>query len=159
MPMKRENYPDNWEEISLRIRKERALDRCECTGQCGLHEGRCDAQNKEPHPGTGSTVVLTVAHLDQNTNNNDESNLCAMCQRCHLTYDRKYKKDRREWISALDTVDLDVLLAAIDSYSTDVIGNYFGARAKAIWGDDYMSSLDEIKRTLEEEWGKRNDAG
>ena len=40
-------------------------------------------------------VVLTVAHLDQNPLNNDEANLAALCQRCHLNHDRKARKERK----------------------------------------------------------------
>lgn len=32
-------------------------------------------------------VVLTVAHLDQDIKNNDDANLMALCQRCHLLHD------------------------------------------------------------------------
>jgi hypothetical protein len=35
-------------------------------------------------------IILTVAHLDQNPANNDESNLAALCQRCHLNHDRPF---------------------------------------------------------------------
>ena len=33
-------------------------------------------------------VVLTVAHLDHNIENNDPENLAAQCQKCHLTHDK-----------------------------------------------------------------------
>lgn len=33
-------------------------------------------------------VILTVAHLDRNTDNNEPENLIALCQRCHLNHDR-----------------------------------------------------------------------
>ena len=47
----------------------------------------CRARNGEPHPVTGSRVVLTIAHMDHNPSNNDLSNLKAWCQRCHNAYD------------------------------------------------------------------------
>ena len=54
----------------------------------------CRAANGEPHPVTGSRVVLTTAHMDHCPENNGEPgnrpNLRAMCQRCHLTYDAKH---------------------------------------------------------------------
>lgn len=88
-PERKVLYPADWPEISLRIRTERAKGRCECAGECGTgHTGRCSALNAEPHPVTGSTVVLTVAHLDRHPPNVDPDNLRAMCQRCHLSYDR-----------------------------------------------------------------------
>lgn len=47
----------------------------------------CRAENGKPHPVTGSTVVLTIMHLDHDLGNADLSNFAAGCQRCHLTYD------------------------------------------------------------------------
>lgn len=92
MPIKPENrarYPREWPAISLRIRKERAGDQCECQGECGHdHAGRCSERNGEPHSVTGSKVVLTVAHLDDTPEHCADDNLRAMCQRCHLAYDR-----------------------------------------------------------------------
>lgn len=85
----RDRYPDDWPAISERIRFDRAGGRCECDGRCGSgHGGRCDAWNYQPHPVTESVVVLTVAHLDHTPENCDDENLMAMCQRCHLSYDR-----------------------------------------------------------------------
>lgn len=81
MPIKecnKDRYPDNWKEISEFIRFERADNKCE----------ECGAVNYEPHPDTGSRVVLTVAHLDHTPENCDPDNLKALCQRCHLHYDR-----------------------------------------------------------------------
>jgi hypothetical protein len=90
MPFIRQNYPADWEAISQRIRFERAGNRCECRGECGGHDEPCVAINGQAHPVTGSKVVLTVMHLDHNTGNNEDSNLMAGCQRCHLTYDAAY---------------------------------------------------------------------
>lgn len=81
----RELYPPEWPEISLRIREERAGWRCESTDEEGR---RCEARQGEPHPVTGSAVVLTVGHLNQDPRDNREANLRAMCQRCHFAHDR-----------------------------------------------------------------------
>jgi hypothetical protein len=35
-------------------------------------------------------IVLTVAHLDHDTTNNDDSNLAALCQRDHLRHDAQH---------------------------------------------------------------------
>jgi hypothetical protein len=40
-------------------------------------------------------IVLTIAHLDQNINNNIDENLAALCQRCHIRHDSKYRKYNR----------------------------------------------------------------
>lgn len=88
-PENRGRYPDEWPAISAHIRHIRAEDRCECDGRCGHdHNGRCTARNYQPHPVTGSKVILTVAHLNHTPEDCDDENLMAMCQRCHLAYDR-----------------------------------------------------------------------
>jgi hypothetical protein len=84
-PEERTRYPSNWKVISLRIRKEKAGDRCE----------HCGAVNHQPHPVTGSRVVLTVAHLDHTPENCADDNLRALCQRCHFAYDRKHHAETR----------------------------------------------------------------
>jgi 5-methylcytosine-specific restriction endonuclease McrA len=81
MPFHKEQYPENWKEISLRIRA-RAGGKCEF----------CGAEDYKPHPKTGSKVVLTVAHLDHNPQNCTEENLKALCQCCHLNYDLEQHK-------------------------------------------------------------------
>jgi len=85
-PEERARYPKDWKAISKRIR-ERAGGRCE--GAPGIYED-CRAENGAPHPVTGSRVVLTVAHLNHIPEDVADSNLRAMCQRCHLTYDAKH---------------------------------------------------------------------
>ena len=85
MPIKPENrarYPKDWKRIADAIR-ERSMQKCE--GSPAYPE--CRASNGEPHPVTGSRVVLTCAHLDHTPENCEPQNLRAMCQRCHLTYD------------------------------------------------------------------------
>lgn len=88
-PSEKTRYPADWKVISLEVR-ERAGWRCE--GSPG-HYPDCRAAHGEPHPVTGSKVVLTTAHLDRTPENNgtpgDRPNLRAMCQRCHLTYDAR----------------------------------------------------------------------
>jgi len=41
-------------------------------------------------------IILTIAHLDHDINNNDYLNLKALCQKCHLNYDKEHhsKKSR-----------------------------------------------------------------
>jgi len=91
MPISAENqkrYPKNWKEISFRIRHFRAGGKCEHV----IDGERCNAENGRAHPITGSTVVLTVAHLDHQPENCADDNLEAMCQRCHLRYDSHHHR-------------------------------------------------------------------
>ena len=90
-PSMKDLYPDDWDDISHRIRFERAHGRCEW----------CGAEHDRPHPVTGSVVCLTTAHLDHDPANNADDNLAALCQRCHNKYDglkraasRKHRKLR-----------------------------------------------------------------
>ena len=97
MPIRPENrnrYPADWPEISQRIRFQRADGQCECDGRCGEDHpgGRCKATHGKPHPITGSTVVLTVMHLDHCPEHNDDANLMAGCQRCHNRYDAPMRR-------------------------------------------------------------------
>jgi 5-methylcytosine-specific restriction endonuclease McrA len=88
MPIKRENlkrYPADWKKIRAAI-LERAHLACE--GSPAYPD--CRALDGLPHPVTGATVVLTIAHLDHTPENCDPSNLRAWCQRCHCTYDAKH---------------------------------------------------------------------
>jgi hypothetical protein len=90
MPIRPENrsrYPRDWKATGLRIRQERAGNRCEQAG--------CGAVNGLPHPITGSKVMLTVAHLDHAPENCADANLRAMCQRCHNAYDAAYRRENR----------------------------------------------------------------
>jgi ribosomal protein L37AE/L43A len=41
-------------------------------------------------------VVLTISHLDHNIGNNEESNLKALCQKCHLNWDKEHHKESRK---------------------------------------------------------------
>jgi hypothetical protein len=102
VPIRPENvglYPSDWDDISFGIRDERAKWRCECDGRCGrwpscvATDGRCPAIGKGPNrslTATGKPVVLTVAHLDHDPTNCDPGNLKAMCEACHLNYDREH---------------------------------------------------------------------
>lgn len=88
-PENRHRYPSDWKAISLRIRKA-------ANWQCEW----CGAANGQPNPITGSTVVLTVAHLNHQPEDNRDDNLAALCQRCHLNYDRHIHIHNRQQNSA-----------------------------------------------------------
>jgi hypothetical protein len=98
MPIKDwSRYPHNWKKISREIRQERAGNRCE--GSPDYPD--CKAENGQPHPVTGSRVVLTVAHLDHDPGNCDPENLRCMCQRCHLNYDADHHARTRRRTQSL----------------------------------------------------------
>lgn len=85
----RKRYPPDWQAISRRIR-DRARGRCECRGECGLHQGlRCRERNGQPARWARGTIVLMVAHM-ANPDPMDvrDENLKALCPRCHLRFDR-----------------------------------------------------------------------
>lgn len=91
-PFVASRYPKDWKQISLRIR-DRAQGRCECEGECGLHRTnpgprRCTEKNRERAAWAKGKIVLTVAHLNHDPMDCRAENLKAMCQRCHLRYDR-----------------------------------------------------------------------
>ena len=89
MPIRPENrarYPADWKLRSRFIRTVRARNRCEW----------CGAANGEPHPLTGSRVVLTTAHVfDDRPEASSLLNLAALCQRCHNRHDAKARRMRR----------------------------------------------------------------
>lgn len=92
-------YPKDWKQIILRIRA-RAKDQCECRGECGrVHNwhgaDRCAEFNRLPAAEFRGMVVLTVAHLDHTPEHCADDNLKAMCQRCHLRYDRDHHRRTR----------------------------------------------------------------
>ena len=86
MPIDYLLYPPDWKK-----RRERILYRA--GGKCEW----CQAANHQPHPRTGSQVVLTVAHLDHDVENWDVSDdrLAALCQACHLDHDREHHNRTR----------------------------------------------------------------
>ncbi len=87
MPCNYKLYPPNWKtEIRPRI-LERAKHKCEF----------CDAENYKPHPITESKVILTIAHLDHDPENwkVSDDRLKALCQKCHLSYDREFRNGRK----------------------------------------------------------------
>lgn len=106
MPCDYKKYPKNWKEIRQDILK-RADNRCELCGvpnnefiirfQNGptwtydyyICEGllKCDKRVK---------IILTIHHIDADINNNDYSNLIALCQRCHLRLDLPFKLKKRK---------------------------------------------------------------
>jgi hypothetical protein len=106
MPMERDRYPNDWEQMSLKIRIA-ANHKCQmCGKECrrpaeklsdfvlrvygGLKDDRWEeARDAIDHP---QKYRLTGAHLDQNPTNNHPSNLKALCMVCHIQYDHPHLK-------------------------------------------------------------------
>lgn len=108
-------YPKNWKsEIRPRILS-RAGDRCE---ECGVPNRQLIYRDEkgwhlapEGHESDAMAldgvkfvmIILTIAHLDHDIENNEDENLKALCQRCHLRKDkgqhsrtRKYGNDKNQ---------------------------------------------------------------
>lgn len=89
MPIRPEmaaRYPADWKRRSRFIRFYRARNRCEW----------CGAENYQPHPITGATVILTVAHIfDHRPEAASLLNLAALCQRCHNRHDAAHRAEGR----------------------------------------------------------------
>jgi hypothetical protein len=96
MPIDYSNYSKDWKLRSRFIRFYRADNRCELCGAINhsyvnkLTRELC-TQDEE----NAIRIVLTVAHLDHDINNNSFFNLKAMCQKCHLSYDAKHHAETR----------------------------------------------------------------
>ena len=106
MPIRWKDYHPQWAWIRYYIRTYRAKDHCE---GCGI-------KNYSMYPTTirrqttidlftgmispanvGKRVILTIAHLDNNTKNNEFRNLKCLCQKCHLNMDRKVNNEKRKY--------------------------------------------------------------
>lgn len=90
MPIRPENrarYPKDWKLRSRFVRFYRAKNMCEW----------CGAENYQPHPITGSKVILTTAHVhDDRPEASSLMNLAALCQRCHNRHDARARQNRRK---------------------------------------------------------------
>lgn len=84
MPINYKDYPPNWKEIRARI-LERAGHKCEWCGAPNYFE-----HSRKDKRGNPVKVVLTIAHLDHDKENHNvtDDRLAALCQKCHLNYDR-----------------------------------------------------------------------
>lgn len=112
MPCDYATYHPDWHWISRQIR-EQADNRCEW---CGVENKAVGARDRAgewhavddingmscsggvalfgPEFPRIIQIVLTVAHLDHDKGNNDPANLRALCQRCHLNWDRELHQAR-----------------------------------------------------------------
>lgn len=123
MPIKAENkklYPKNWKKIRQKI-LERANNKCEF---CGLQNHTWGYRDKkgefvisegmqqEADELDGEhlfQIVLTIAHLDHNPENNNPENLKALCQKCHLNYDKEHHAETRRKTKELKSGQLKLI--------------------------------------------------
>lgn len=98
MPIKdKSKYPANWQEIRETI-LEREQNKCRFCQVANYALGfRKDGEfySIDEANNNGAKlikIVLTIAHLDHDTANNDFSNLAALCQKCHLAHDLQFHK-------------------------------------------------------------------
>lgn len=106
MPIDYKKYPANWKTEIRPAILERAKHCCE---ECGLRNHSVGYRNKDgvliechewlyreskftPYGHKVIKIVLTIAHLDHEITNNDPSNLKALCQKCHLNYDKDHHR-------------------------------------------------------------------
>lgn len=117
MPMNKAHYPKDWKTLRATVLA-RAKNCCECTGECGSsHEGeRCAvpdhaliqrekldlaswvmayalSETLYHHPPV--KVILTTAHICQESSCNDLEHLRALCQCCHLRLDARQHAETR----------------------------------------------------------------
>lgn len=125
-PEEKDRYPPDWPEISQRAR-ERAGDCCE---ECGVDNrawgyrdeaGTFHKLRKLPLQEAGATrppfdlpmvdgrwvrvieIVITVSHLNHTPEDCRDENLRALCQRCHLLYDKHHHaRTRRSRLALRD---------------------------------------------------------
>ena len=94
MPWTRSKYPDDWDEITLRV-KQKAGWKCRICGR--------------PHRKDIPDQVLTTHHRDGNPANCEESNLVAACARCHLRLEAELRKQKRREAMAREQASLPLL--------------------------------------------------
>lgn len=120
MPIKPENksrYPANWADIrqSILARAGNCCELCKAPNHTRLARGGGDDidtyMNEDCEIFCANTgeflgqrhasnfqalrmvdIILTIAHLDHTPENCDPDNLKAMCQKCHLNYDKEHHK-------------------------------------------------------------------
>jgi len=120
MPIKPENkkrYPGNWKEIRSQIltRANNCCEQCKAPNHTRIARGSgddagtymnedcevyCDKTGKllgqirasDYEVARMTDIVLTIAHLDHTPENCEPENLKAMCQKCHLNYDKEHHK-------------------------------------------------------------------
>ena len=102
-------YPADWPLRCRFIIQYRAANRCEWYR----------AENGQPHPDTGSDVVLTLDHVwDKRPENASLLNLAALYQRCHNRWNARDRLDsrlRRRIVGLMRQGQIPLCLSPVDS--------------------------------------------
>ncbi|MCA9137262.1 MAG: HNH endonuclease [Planctomycetales bacterium] len=83
--MDRSKYPDDWDEIALRIKTDAGWKCEQCGRQCRFPDEVFDTHVR----------TLTVAHINHVEMDCRDENLVALCPECHLRYDGYRKAMQR----------------------------------------------------------------
>ena len=85
MPMQRELYPDEWEQIAFAKKESVEWKYENCGKQC----------RKPGEPFDTHKRTLTVSHKNHDPADCREENLQALCAPCHLRYDARHHAETR----------------------------------------------------------------
>lgn len=83
MPMDRKRYPKNWDEIARQVKEEADWQCQDCKRYC-LKPGEAKHVIFTDDSSLRAKLTLTVHHQDFCPENNERSNLIALCSGCHL---------------------------------------------------------------------------
>ena len=121
MPMQRERYPVDWEQIAFEV-KESVDWRCqnpECNRQCRRPGERFDTHRR----------TLTVAHTypDDHAPDAPVVSVAALCAGCHLRLDAERKADQRKLFKS-DVAALEALWPEMPALEgEDLFAERYGA--------------------------------
>ena len=108
MPIIRDRYPANWNNLALQIKHEAKWCCQQCQRPCRQPSeplanflSRVQQWRRQitPRPAKFEAAprryLLTVAHLDQQPSNQARSNLKALCTVCYLQFDSRFRAKQR----------------------------------------------------------------
>ena len=130
MPCDYRRYHPDWKSIVRQI-KAQAGDRCEfcgvANGAIGARDRHGDWHDEDAIHGMNSGVgeglfgdfpkmiriVLTVAHLNHDRDDNDPANLRCLCQKCHLSWDAEHHRKNASETRRKKRVDAGQLVLGV----------------------------------------------
>lgn len=109
MPCDYSKYPKDWKTVIRPRILKRADNKCEFCGAENYAQGwrgddgyfydfkKVSSLGKSTDMINRKTIkiVLTISHQDHDITNNCDSNLKALCQKCHLNHDKDHHKKTR----------------------------------------------------------------